>query len=456
MTVIDKIAPTGTPLTLDLGTEWAITQIDGKPAKVRSLELAKVAQLLRALPPRSALQPVAPKAVAVSPPAPPKAAQPKRSQPTPQPSADPGPCWDEVVEVEYEEVATSPTSVKASLYEVYQPQRIAIKGAQPHPTTLCESVALASVRPPLPRYRPTLPQRVIEGLLSEAQLESVVYAGEAHSQRLSGFYKVDETFDDVAVCSSSDPEAVQFRRGWFLGDGTGSGKGRQIAGMMLDNWLQGRTRALWVSKSDKLIEDARRDWVALGGDESQIYALSTFKLGTEIQLNEGILFTTYATLRGSSRQDKKSRLEQITDWLGSDFSGVIAFDEAHAMGNAIAQEGTRGTQAASQQGLAGLRLQNALPDARVVYVSATGASKVSNLAYASRLGLWQTGDFPFPARTDFISAIESGGVAAMEVVCRDLKALGLYFARNISFEGVEYDALEVPYLPTRLPFTIPS
>ena len=29
---------------------------------------------------------------------------------------------------------------------------------------------------------------------------------------------------------------------------------------------------------------------------------------------------------------------------------------------------------ASQQGLAGLRLQNALPDARVVYVSATGAS----------------------------------------------------------------------------------
>ena len=58
--------------------------------------------------------------------------------------------------------------------------------------------------------------------------------------------------------------AVRFRRGWFLGDGTGAGKGRQVAGVLLDNWLQGRRRAVWVSKSDKLIEDAQRDWSALG------------------------------------------------------------------------------------------------------------------------------------------------------------------------------------------------
>ncbi|MEO0986800.1 MAG: strawberry notch family protein [Cyanobacteria bacterium J06639_14] len=451
LTVIDKIEPDGTPLSLDIGTEWMITEIDGKSEKVRSLELAKVAHLLKHLPSRSKLQPVAAKPVVVpvaakatKPKAKTKTAKAKQSKTTPQAPETSGPFWDEVQDAEYIEVAVEPTEVKAILYEVYKPQRIAIKGAQPHPTTLCESVALASVRPPMPSYRPKLPQAVVEGLLSEAQLESVVYAGEAHSQLLSGSYRVDETFDKIEVCSSSDSDAVQFRRGWFLGDGTGSGKGRQVAGIILDNWLQGRTKALWVSKSDKLIEDARRDWVALGGDESQIYGLSKFKLGSDIQLNEGILFTTYATLRGSSRQGKKSRLEQITDWLGSDFSGVIAFDEAHAMGNAIAEKGKRGMKDASQQGLAGLRLQNALPDARVIYVSATGASKVSNLAYASRLGLWQTGDFPFATRSEFIGAIEAGGVAAMEVVARDLKSLGLYSARNISFDGVEYDALEVP------------
>jgi hypothetical protein len=29
--------------------------------------------------------------------------------------------------------------------------------------------------------------------------------------------------------------AVRFRRGWMLGDGTGAGKGRQVAGIILDN-----------------------------------------------------------------------------------------------------------------------------------------------------------------------------------------------------------------------------
>jgi hypothetical protein len=38
----------------------------------------------------------------------------------------------------------------------------------------------------------------------------------------------------------------------------------------------------------------------------------------------------------------------------------------------------------------------------------------------------------------------AGGVAAMEVVARDLKALGLYVARALSFEGVEYEILEHP------------
>ena len=102
----------------------------------------------------------------------------------------------------------------------------------------------------------------------------------------------------------------------------------------------------------------------------------------------------------------------------------------------------RGDQAASQQGRAGLRLQHALPNARVVYVSATGATTVHNLAYAQRLGLWGGEDFPFATRAEFVEAIEAGGVAAMEVLARDLKALGLYAARSLSYEGVEDEMLE--------------
>ena len=112
------------------------------------------------------------------------------------------------------------------------------------------------------------------------------------------------------------------------------------------------------------------------------------------------------------------------------------------MQNAGGGKSERGAAAPSQQGRAGLRLQHALPDARVLYVSATGATTVENLAYAQRLGLWGGADFPFDKRTDFVTAIEAGGVAAMEVLARDLKALGLYSARSLSYEGVEYELLE--------------
>ena len=104
--------------------------------------------------------------------------------------------------------------------------------------------------------------------------------------------------------------------------------------------------------------------------------------------------------------------------------------------------GASGEKKPSQQGQAGLRLQHALHDARILYVSATGATTVQNLAYAARLGLWGTGDFPFATRADFVAAMEKGGVAAMEVLARDLKALGLYAARSLSFEGIEYEIVE--------------
>src|SRR3546814_20219548 len=93
-------------------------------------------------------------------------------------------------------------------------------------------------------------------------------------------------------------------------------------------------------------------------------------------------------------------------------------DESHARQNAAGCKGERGEQAASQQGKAGLRLQHALPDARILYVSATGATTVHNLAYAQRLGLWGGEDFPFANRPEFVQAIEAGGVAAMAVLAR--------------------------------------
>ena len=53
-------------------------------------------------------------------------------------------------------------------------------------------------------------------------------------------------------------------------------------------------------------------------------------------------------------------------------------------------------------------------------------------------------------RTAFISQIRQGGIAAMELVARDLKALGLYIARALSFAGVEYDVLRHTLTPEQI------
>ncbi|MBN8971208.1 MAG: strawberry notch family protein [Rhizobiales bacterium] len=328
-----------------------------------------------------------------------------------------------------------------AIYEEYGLQSIRIASSQAHPTKLVQSAAMASVAPPKPAYRPMLPANITD-LLSDAQLETVIYAGEAHSDFLAGSWTVDATCDLVQAAKPDAENAVRFRRGFMLGDGTGAGKGRQSAGIILDNWLRGRRKAVWISKSDKLIEDAQRDWSALGMERLLVTPLSRFPQGRPITLSEGVLFATYATLRSDDRGEKVSRVRQIVEWLGSDFDGVIIFDESHAMANAAGGKGERGDVAASQQGRAGLRLQHALANARVVYVSATGATTVHNLAYAQRLGLWGGEDFPFATRAEFVEAIEDGGVAAMEVLARDLRALGLYTARSLSYDGVEYELIE--------------
>lgn len=326
------------------------------------------------------------------------------------------------------EQAAAPMS--DAIYEEYRPQRLRLAGAQPHPGKLVQSAAMASVLPPAPSYAPRLPKNLVEsGTLSAAQLEAVVYAGQAHQQS-----NLDGT-----------------RRGFFIGDGTGTGKGREIAGIILDNAAQGRRKAVWVSAAAGLYRDAQRDYAALGGDKAALIDVSKVKATGVLKGEQGIAFLTYDTLKNAEKRqatdlDKrraKTRVDQLVEWLGEDFDGVLVFDESHKMGNAIEMKAARGFKKPSGRALAGIKLQKRLPNARVVYVSATGATEVHNLGYANRLGLWGQGT-AFSGVREFISAIETGGLAALELVARDMKAQGVYLARSLSYDGVTYSRLEHP------------
>lgn len=311
------------------------------------------------------------------------------------------------------------------VYANYRTADLTVKGAKKHPAVLVESSAMSAVQAPPLTYVPMLDQKLIEaGVWSDAQLETISYAGQAHQDHL--------------------PDGK--RKGYFIGDGTGVGKGRQIAGIIMDSFAHGHKKAVWISEKAPLIEDARRDWEDAGGDPAQVWEFAkennkkkqNAKKGKKYDFPEsGILFVPYSTLRAGAKNGQ-TNVEVIEEWLGKKTSDCIIFDEAHNMANLEGGSGGFGKKKPSQMAIAGNKLQDDLPDASVVYLSATGATNIENLAYASRLGLWGE-KTAFENARDFASKIGSACISAMELVARDMKAMGVYLARSISYDGVVYD-----------------
>jgi hypothetical protein len=353
----------------------------------------------------------------------------------------------------------NPTDLTDSLYENYKPKKAIVKGSKPHPGPIVESAAMSSVDPPDAKYSPNLPANVIEsGKLSNVQLESIIYAGQAHSEFLPGTQWFDKEGNPVEARNVTDDSVSKaVRQGYFIGDGTGVGKGREIAGIFFDNWRQGRKKGIWLSQNSPLIEDAKRDVKGTGFNPDVVFDFGKIKAGSQVKNKEGIAFVGYDLLRWKKKQvtepgqpaaPEVSRLNQLIDWFGKDYDGVIAFDESHNMGNAIETQGTRGRKKASAKALSGIALQNALPNARIVYVSATGATEVMNFAYARRLGLWGQGA-AFADVNDFINKISGGGMANLEMVASNLKAMGKYTARSLSYDGVKYSRMEHTLTPAQ-------
>ncbi len=304
----------------------------------------------------------------------------------------------------------------ADIFVPYTPAMLT--GGVAHPAVIVESRSMGSVYPPPITYRPHFPRRVIKrGLLSALQLERVCYAGQAHEQRL--------------------PNGA--RGGFFVGDGTGVGKGRILAGIIVDNWFQGNDRAVWLSVNNDLMDSTRRDLNDLGV-RVPLHKINDFNVKQPITATCGVIFSSYHSLISSAKTGE-TRLQQLQEWLGP--NGVIILDEAHKAKNALA--GGRGEPTQTGQAVIDLQDHERNPDYRVVYSSATGATDVRNCAYMVRLGVWGEGT-AFPGGFgEFLTEIDSGGVGAMEMVARDLKALGKYASASISFGRDPESGLSVEY-----------
>ena len=308
----------------------------------------------------------------------------------------------------------------------YQPPADLPVAAPKSQSLIVESSALASVTPPKIETKPKIPDSIpLNGVLQAHQYQAVCQAVNAHNKLL--------------------PDGR--RMGYFCGDGTGVGKTRTIAGVLLDamNRKLGRGKALIVSKNSDLFDSAKSDFEPFGLADN-LFELDE-KGRKRLGFGNGIAFTTYdgltenyagtdakGNIRSAGKRGKTtSRYAELVRWLGKDFDGVIAFDEAHS----AAKDDGSGPSPKGQvkRAQAVIDLQAALPNARILYLTATSAYDAEDLRFLQRMGLWGQGT-GFRNLAVFSAVINNGGLSMMEMLTQGMKARGQYCSRSISFKGV--------------------
>jgi len=322
-------------------------------------------------------------------------------------------------------------------YKPYRPAKLAY--GRDHPDPVVENATLAAVAPPDIRYNLVMPASIIaEGKLSNLQLEAIVYGSQRH-------------MEDVPIATSDGNDAmsdvkapVASRCGFLLGDSAGMGKGRTLAGFVVENISRGRKKHVWISVSNDLYQDALRDLQDLGMGKmytKTCFNLSKFKVQDTINCDEGIIFVTYSMLVA------KGRLEQLLEWCRGDegedqFDGLICLDECHKA-KAIVLDGDGNAKKGSSQTAAKVvELQKRLPRARVVYCSATSVSEPKNLGFMNRLGLWGPGT-EHGSFNKWLGTIERLGTGAIELNAMHLKSIGALQARQLSYETCDFAIIDV-------------
>lgn len=252
-----------------------------------------------------------------------------------------------------------------------------------HPTELCEPETLRLARPPAACFGAVEPHPA----LSQAQQEAV----------------------ELALC------ALRRHGAFVLGDGTGVGKGRTIAGIA-SHWRAHHpgARVLWVSANGRLEAQAAEDLAALG-----------------LALPDDVAFSSYSKLAIQEKR-RETGAQAGNDDAANAAPALVVLDECHCLRNARSQ----------YRAVEALLRRESSP--AVVFSSATSMSDPRHLRYlASHLPLAGPGR-PFGSEREMLDALAAGGDAALELLALHLRRRGVYVARQLSMRGVEVRTLPVP------------
>ena len=311
----------------------------------------------------------------------------------------------------------------------------------PHPISLHESANMKLVPlPPLqPRdlLHPATHQLGDRGVLSLAQFEAACYAKRALRQ--------------VGAPA------------FFLGDATGVGKTRTVAAILVDDVLStaAEVRVLWVSCRADLdtdvectlrliarecgLSDTTIQWC--NNQPKKRKRRNQFGLPPEAAAAAAaaaprmvVRFDTYAHIRSKAKGGAPSATIELAGWLSGAPRHFMVFDEAHF---------ARKAGSCTQQAVMGLQVM--AQSAKAIFVTATAASDVNNLAYMQRLGIFGTPSAPFPDYDTCTRLLRQSNLGALEMVAMFLKHRGVYVARSFSANSHQGDRLHAPPLVLPIP-----
>lgn len=250
----------------------------------------------------------------------------------------------------------------------------------PHPTEVCEPINLAAT---------TQPELVYEMLTSGRGLSTMQ----------------TETIQLIM-------QSFAARGSFLLGDATGVGKGRTIAGLIAEITRRyPRARVSWVTATVQLLADAKNEYAAVDSDS---------------EFERVVHFTSYTALTSTPRANA------LVDWLSdadSDSMTVLILDECHALRNvrSIAAQMIEHTIQAVKSSKVNLK---------ILYSSATACSTPKHIGYLGRLGLFGTHETPFADFAELSKALRTHGSSLMELLAIDLRSRGAYVSRQLSFANV--------------------
>lgn len=270
-----------------------------------------------------------------------------------------------------------------------------------------------------------------------------------------GRYFSAEQVDALALALRN----MEHGAGFIIGDQTGIGKGRVVAGVIRYAIQQGRI-PIFVTEKPNLYKDMYRDLTDIGmtdikplmtnaaqrlpldDDESVVMRSADAKAHNGIlrrMINDdslgdhNIIFTTYSqmqTIKGA-QTPRQEFLRHFAE------GGIVIFDESHNAGGSEKQDDRKNEEpdrAAFARHIAALAHG-------VFYSSATYAKRpqVMDLYFTTDMRLAVGNDIKALA-----PAIAQGGVPLQQIVASMLTEAGQYIRRERSFDGVNYDTRIAP------------